>query len=276
MKMLTERRWQNLVAMLLLLLAPVGVTAAPVTVEHPWAGKKVGYIGDSVSDPRNGASEKKYWNYLEEWLGVTPFVYAVSGRQWNDVLRQADKLKQEHGDDLDAIVIFMGTNDYNNAVPLGRWFDEKAEPVEYGHRYEKRPELRMRRSPSMDGSTFKGRINIALDSLKRSFPDKQIVLLTPIHRSGFYHSATNWQVPEDYANRCGEYLDAYIEAVREAGQVWAVPVVDISAVSGLFPLMDEYAKFYHDEQTDRLHPNDRGHERLAKTLMYQLLPIPLF
>lgn len=263
-------------AMCLSIIAAFSVCAATMVVEHPWAGKKVAYLGDSVTDPRNNGSKEKYWGFLQEWLGITPYVYAVSGRQWDDVPRQTGKLHQEHGDDVDAILIFMGTNDYNNAVPIGHWYDEEMATVDYGHRYSKRPESRMRRVPSMDSKTFKGRINIALDSLKRTYPDKQIVLLTPIHRSGFYHSDTNWQIPEDYANRCGEYLDAYVDAVKEAGRIWAVPVIDLSQLSGLYPLMDEYGKYFHDADTDRLHPNDAGHLRMAQTLMYQLLTLPVF
>ena len=76
--------------------------------------------------------------------GIKPFVYAVSGRQWDDIPRQANKLKEEHGDDFDAILIFMGTNDYNNAVPIGQWYEERLENVEYGHRYAKRTEQRIR------------------------------------------------------------------------------------------------------------------------------------
>ncbi|MCM1520753.1 MAG: SGNH/GDSL hydrolase family protein [Lachnoclostridium sp.] len=264
------------ITLIVISLLITSINASAVTIEHPWSGKKAAYLGDSVTDPRHKASNQKYWYWLEQWLGLTPYVYAVSGRQWNDVPRQVDKLRTEHGDDVDAILIFMGTNDYNNAVPLGRWYDETMEDVEYGHRYEKRPESRMHRTPSMDSDTFRGRINIALDSLKRTYPDKQIILLTPIHRSGFYANEKNWQVPEDYANRCGLYLDDYVEAVKEAGQVWAVPVIDLGAACGLYPLMDEYAKYFNDAETDRLHPNTEGHRRMAQTLMQQLLLYPIF
>lgn len=249
-------------------------SVAQQALTHPWQGKRVAYFGDSITDPRNKASKKKYWSFLQEWLGINPYVYGVSGRQWNDIPRQADKLKTEHGDDFDAIMIFMGTNDYNNAVPIGRWFDEKLEKTEYGHGYVKRTESRMRRHPSMDAATYRGRINIALDSLKRTFPTKQIVLLTPIHRAGFYANDKNWQCTEDYANRCGEYLDAYVEAVKEAGNIWAVPVIDLNASCGLFPMMDEHAQYFNKADTDRLHPNDKGHERMARTIMYQLLALP--
>ena len=248
--------------------------AAQTMLAHPWQGKRVAYFGDSITDPRNSGSKKKYWGYLQDWLGITPFAYGVSGRQWNDIPRQTDKLKAEHGDDFDAIMIFIGTNDYNNAVPLGRWYDERMEKVEYGHGYVKRTEDRMRRHPSMDAATYRGRINIALDSLKRTFSTKQIVLLTPIHRAGFYANDKNWQCTEDYANRCGEYLDAYVEAVKEAGNIWAVPVIDLNAACGLYPMADAHAQYFHKADTDRLHPNDRGHERMARTLMYQLLALP--
>jgi lysophospholipase L1-like esterase len=100
---------------------------------HPWTGKRVAYFGDSITDPRNKGSRRKYWGFLQEWLGITPWVYAVSGRQWDDIHRQADKLYTEHGDSADAILIFMGTNDYNNGVPLGEWYEVKKEQVMYGH-----------------------------------------------------------------------------------------------------------------------------------------------
>ena len=46
-------------------------------VRHPWAGKRVGYIGDSITDPKNNSNDirQKYWAYLQQWLGITPYVY---------------------------------------------------------------------------------------------------------------------------------------------------------------------------------------------------------
>lgn len=264
---------KNIITIILSLII-IMPAAAQQAFTHPWQGKRVAYLGDSITDPRNKAAKKKYWNWLQDWLGITPYVYAVSGRQWNDIPRQATQLKQEHGDDVDAILVFVGTNDYNNAVPLGRWWDERMESVEYGHGYVKRKEDRMRRIPVMDKDTYRGRINIALDSLKRIYPTKQIVLLTPIHRAGFYANDKNWQCAEDYANRCGEYLDAYVKATCEAGGVWAVPVVDLYSLCGLMPMLDEHAQYFNRADTDRLHPNDSGHERIAQTLMYQLMMLP--
>ena len=264
---------RRMVAVTLLLLMAVQVLPQSL-IHHPWQGKRVAYFGDSITDPRNSGSKKKYWGFLNDWLQITPYVYGVSGRQWNDIPRQTDKLLQEHGQDVDAILIFCGTNDYNNGVPIGQWWDERVTEVMYGHGQPKQMVTRRQRTPSMDPTTLKGRINIALDSLKRTFRTKQTVLLTPIHRSDFHANEKNWQCDESYTNQCGEYIDAYIEAVKEAGNVWSVPVLDWNASSGLFPLIKEHAQYFKDGETDLLHPNDEGHQRMARTLMYQLLALP--
>ena len=279
--MTQRKKYTVAVALMALLLQftlfPINVSAQETfMVKHPWAGKKVAYFGDSITDPRNKASKNKYWSFLEQWLGITPYVYAVSGRQWNDIPRQADQLMEQHGDTVDAILILMGTNDYNNGVPLGKWYDEKDEEVMYGHGQVKKMTMRKRQYLCMDNDTYRGRINIALKKVKQMYPTKQIIVMTPIHRQNFHANEKNWQCSEDYTNQCGEYLQAYIDATKEVANVWAVPVIDMNSLCGLYPMLDEYAQFFRDAETDRLHPNDLGHERMARVLMYQLLAQPIF
>lgn len=242
---------------------------------HPWQGKRVGYLGDSITDPNcYGDKIKKYWDFLQEWLGITPYVYGISGRQWNDVPRQAEQLKKEHGGEVDAIVILMGTNDFNDGVPIGEWFTETEEQVMAARGQTQKLETRKKRTPIMDGSTYKGRINIGINRLKQLFPDKQIVLLTPLHRSLANFGETNVQPDENYQNSCGEYVDAYVQAVKEAGNVWGVPVIDFNAVTGLNPMVEEQLIYFYDAGYDRLHPSAKGQIRMARTLMYQLLALP--
>ena len=86
-------------------------------VKHPWAGKRVGFIGDSITDPNcYGNNIKKFWDFLKEWLDITPYVYGISGKQWDDADDQADKLKAEHGNEVDAILVFLGTKDRKSVV----------------------------------------------------------------------------------------------------------------------------------------------------------------
>ena len=244
---------------------------------HPWRGKKVAYIGDSITDPNNRGSKKKYWQYLQEWLGIEYFVPAKSGRQWNDVARQEQLLQEKWGQDVDAIFIFLGTNDYNHDVALGEWYTISEEKVMRAtHGKEKELETVKHRVPNMDENTFRGRINKALSQLKKDYPDKQIVLITPIHRAGFFPNDKNWQPEECYSNALGNFVDEYIAAVKEAGQVWAMPVIDMAALSALYPLEDAHGKYFANPAADRLHPNDLGHERMAKVIAAQLMAIPVF
>ena len=252
----------------------IGEGLGKVTILHPWAGKRVAYLGDSITDPRVKAAKKKYWEWLQEWLGITPWVYAISGRQWNDIPRQARQLHEEHGDSVDAILIFVGTNDFNDSVPIGEWFTIDEQETWAARHEQKTLQRRRHRTPVMTDETYRGRINKALSTVKALYPTKQIVLLTPIHRGYFGPNDKNVQPTEDFANKCGEFVDAYVESVKQAGNIWAVPVIDWNASCGLYPLLDEHKQYFANPATDQLHPNDKGHVRMALTLMYQLLTLP--
>ena len=64
-----------------LLMASVVSASAQHTFTHPWAGKRVAWLGDSVTDPAATGIKDKYWTFLAQWLGIKPLVYAVNGRQ---------------------------------------------------------------------------------------------------------------------------------------------------------------------------------------------------
>ena len=65
-----------------------------------------------------------------------------------------------------------------------------------------------------------------------------------------------------------------IKVYQEIGNVWAVPVIDLNSICGLYPVMDEHAPYFRSSENDRLHPNSDGQYRMAKALMYQLLAHP--
>ena len=72
-----------------------------VDTTHPWYGARVGIIGDSISDPRVANGPEKYYWFMAREIGIIPCVVATNGREWNDVIRQANNLKSEYGDDID-------------------------------------------------------------------------------------------------------------------------------------------------------------------------------
>lgn len=176
-------------------------------------------------------------------------------------------MKSDGAEKIDAIMIFAGTNDYNGSVPIGQWYkyEEAEAPIANG-----KTQIRKRRIHIMDSSTFKGRINAAMAYIKENFPDKQIILITPIHRGFAKFGEGNVQPDESFPNRIGEYIDSYVDAVKEAGNVWAVPVIDLNSLSGLFPNTPSHAQYFHKKDTDLLHPNAKGHEKMASAIAYAL------
>ena len=61
----------------------------------------------------------------------------------------------------------------------------------------------------------------------------------------------------------------------ETGNVWGVSVIDLNAVTGLNPMVEEQLVYFYDAGYDRLHPNTKGQIRMARTLMHQLLTLPV-
>lgn len=239
-------------------------------MNEQWIGKKVAFLGDSITDRNHIGTSGNYWEYLAGSCGIVPLVYGINGNSWQHVIPQAEKLLAEHGADVDAIFVFMGTNDYNNSVPLGVWYDLREEETDC-HGVMK---MKMRRHFNTSGSTVRGRINAAMEFLKRHFPLQQIVLLTPIHRAFARFSDTNVQPEETFPNELDRYFEDYVGCIREAGDIWSVPVIDLYSDSGLFPVFDEYARYFHLPESDRLHPNAAGHRRIAETIRCRIQTLP--
>lgn len=237
-----------------------------------WKGKTVAFLGDSITDPRQ--ANAIYWQFLEKSMGIEAHVYAVSGYRWSHMLGLAEKMKAADGDNVDAILLFAGTNDYNGGVPIGEWWSVTNETTTYSGPVS----LTMpRRYPNFDPNTMRGRINATLHYLKTNWPDAQIVLMTPLHRAFATFGEKSSQPPESFPNRNGVYLEAYVQVIREAADIWSVPLVDLYRESGLLPTEEVYAKcFRYRGGTDMLHPNSEGHRRLAELIRLKLLSLPLY
>ncbi|WP_243345366.1 SGNH/GDSL hydrolase family protein [Parabacteroides sp. FAFU027] len=248
----------------------IEVTAGEKTLQSQWKGKRVAFLGDSMTDKRRVGTTYLYWEYLTELLGIEPSVYGISGNQWDGIYKQTLKLHDEKGAAVDAILIFAGTNDFNHGIPMGEFFSETTKKTNHNGNQV----TRKYRIPIMNDSTFCGRINKVMSYLKTTYPQQQIVIMTPIHRGYAKFSEKNVQPDENFANGQGLYIDAYVNALKQAASYWAVPLIDLYSLSGLYPMSDAHAQYFHDKDTDMLHPNAAGDYRLAKTIQYQLLALP--
>ena len=72
------------------------------------------------------------------------------------------------------------------------------------------------------------------------------------------------------------YKEGIEMCIRDrAGNLWGLPVIDFNSVTGMNPMIEEQLIYFYDSGFDRLHPNTKGQERMARTLMYQLLALPI-
>ena len=215
----------------------------PVSVARPslWRGRRVAFLGDSITDARHIGCTSNYWNFLERDMGIVPLVYGINGHQFKHLLGQAEKLYAAHSNAVDEIVVFAGTNDFNSNVPLGDWADGE--------------------------KSFRGRIAAVMDYCESRFPGVTVWLLTPIHRGYATFGANNVQPDETYANTAGLWISDYVDVVKEAAAKWgSARLIDLYAESGLYPLDAAQAKFFHNARTDMLHPNTAGHARMAQVI----------
>lgn len=161
----------------------------------------------------------------------------------------------------------------DNTRPVGEWFDISQEEVVTIKNSDGSPKVvqkRKKRTFNTDPETFCGGINVVLSFLKHKYADKQIVLMTPIHRAFATFGNENIQYDEMYSNNIGLFIDDYVEKIREASSVWATEIIDLYSSGGLFPLFDEGAHYFSNAETDRLHPGTDGHRRIADVIKSKL------
>lgn len=208
------------------------------------AGKKIAFLGDSITEGCGTSSlEHVFWNVLGQKTGAQVYGYGIGGTRIapqrvpsepqfdQDFISRVDSMIP----DADVVVVFGGTNDFGHGdAPFGTRSDRTAE-------------------------TFCGALHVLLTKLCERYPAAQLVLMTPTHRLGEDDSVLN----ERGVRRCGS-LRTYVQAIRDAAEDFAVPVLDLFRVSGIQPSVPVLRETY---MPDGLHPNDAGHAIIADKLI---------
>lgn len=237
------------------------LTGTMLCAQNRWNSKRVAIIGDSISDSTRVGTTRCWWEYLTDSLNLKTTCYAKNGATIQNMQGQVDRMLTEEKR-WDLIILFGGTNDFNGNVPLGDLFIEKTEST---NKNGETVELK-HRAFNTDNNTFCGRLNNLLSKLKEQCPDARLLMLTPVHRGFAQFGNRNVQPDELWANTLGLYLDDYIAILQQASRAWAIPLVDTNVESGLLPMYPSYDNYIHKVDTDRLHPNANGHQRIEKAV----------
>ncbi len=206
-------------------------------------GKRIAFLGDSITEGVGASTEdKKYVEVFRRNCGLQcAYNYGISGTR---IARQKNPSENPNYDkdfmsrvgdmngDVDAVVVFGGSNDFGHGdAPLGAMGDQS----EY---------------------SFYGGCAILMKSLIKKYPNIPIVFLTPMHRAD-----ENTPVNEIGLKRAP--LCDYVRALKKTAEAFSLPVLDLYAAGGMMPVIGEQNELYF---TDGLHPNDAGHEKLARML----------
>lgn len=200
-------------------------------------GKKIGFLGDSIT--YGLSATKPYPIVIQEKTACVSVNYGISGNS----LAKAGSNGQENAqtnpmciryanmsDDLDYIVVFGGSNDYDYQIPLG---NENSTNIE----------------------EFNGALNTLITGLIEKYPGKPLLFLTPLYRT--LNLETGYK-----------FMD-YVNAIKSRCAYYSIPCFNLTDNSTIKSLIDTINQKYYANQ-DRLHPNDDGHKILARIIQHHL------
>lgn len=211
-------------------------------------GLKINFLGDSITQGlRTKNKEAIYPAVLKREAKLKEARnYGISGTRIALQKGTSERPKDDYedvnsfcerfdrmDDDADVVIVFGGTNDYGHGdARLGGFSD---------------------RTPD----TFYGACHYLFRGLIKKYLGKTIVIMTPLHRLKETRN-NGTQKTEGYGT-----LREYVNIIREVAEYYSLPVLDLYAVSGLQPEIEEIREKYIP---DGLHPNEDGHAVIAHKL----------
>ena len=203
-------------------------------------GKTINVLGDSITEGA-GASDlsHRYTSVMERLFSVRVNNYGLGGTR---IARQNPYTEDQYDQDFclrvrtmdpdaDGVVVFGGVNDYGHGnAPMGTMADRTPE-------------------------TFYGACHDLMHYLLATYTGKPILICTPLR----CHGETN---PKNAVTDPRTLAD-YRNVIQEVAFYYALPVLDLYAVSGMQP---ELPFIREQLLPDGLHPSDRGHAILARKI----------
>ena len=205
--------------------------------------KKINFLGDSITEGHGtSAKDKIYWSLIGKNEGATVRGYGIGGTRFAKQTKPSENplfdldfctRAVEMDPDADIVVIFGGTNDYGHGdAPIGTPADRT-------------------------NDTFYGACHQLFTTLIERYPQAVIAVMTPLHRTGD-------DIPH-LGNRIADTVTLldYVRIIREVAEIYSLPVLDLYASSGICPSVTCHREAF---VPDGLHPNDAGHEIIARKL----------
>lgn len=209
-------------------------------------GKSICFLGDSITEGHSveDIPNNRFDNVLKRLCGLKAvYNYGVGGTRiahqfqpsetprWdlNFCARARDMEKS-----ADIIVVYGGVNDYfHGDAPFGQMGDTTR-------------------------GTFCGAVDSLIRLLKETYPQAQLVFLTPAHCKGDANPSTS-----TFKHILGLPLKEYVDVITKTAESYGIPVLNMFEKLGIDPNDPEECARYTAEG---LHFNDAGHAIIASTL----------
>ncbi len=206
-------------------------------------GKKINFLGDSSTEGHGTSGKSKiYWSLIGQREGATVRGYGIGGTRFAKQTKPSENplfdldfcaRAVEMAPDADIVVVFGGTNDFGHGdAPIGTPADRT-------------------------NDTFYGACHQLFSTLIERYPQAVIAVMTPLHRNNEDNPCGDRK-----PNAVGKLLD-YVRIIREVAELYSLPVLDLFAASGIYPKLACHREPF---MPDGLHPNDAGHEIIARKL----------
>lgn len=208
--------------------------------------KSIVFLGDSITEGTGTSDPSRiYWNVVAKRTGSVCHGYGIGGTR---IARQRVPSQETRWDrhfgsrvdamipDVDIVVVFGGTNDFGHGdAPLGAFADRTEQ-------------------------SFFGAFHVLLQKLIEKYPSAQQLVMTPLHRL----NEDDNPFKNELAYADGKTLEEYVDAIIRVAAYYGILVLDLFRTSGMQPRMPFLQERY---MPDGLHPNDAGHELIARRLI---------
>jgi len=195
-----------------------------------WRGKKVNFIGDSITAGLFVGATLAYPTNVSKILHLKQANnFGVSASCISKYVGKTDSLLERltslnNGADLN--VVFGGANDYRTGIPIGT-------------------------ISSVNEFEFYGALKALVSGILTQDPTARLCFITP-----FVDNETVFNI--DYVNLAGHKLVDYVNAIKAVCERYSIPVYDNYSKSGINAITQS------TYTSDGLHPNVLGHQYLAK------------
>ncbi|RDY23938.1 SGNH/GDSL hydrolase family protein [Romboutsia maritimum] len=205
---------------------------------NKWSNKSWVTLGDSITRANGYQSIIKpilgFSNIDNQGINGQTMAYQNKNKSTYTMGKNIDYNK------YDLVTIFSGTNDFRYNKKLGS--------------------IKPLGSKNFDKNTFTGSYQLLIEYILSSNPNIDLVLITPIQRNRDGYNV-------NFRNKVDSKLIDYVNTIRELGNMYSVPVLDLYSESGITEkTMDTFTR-------DGLHPNDVGYKRISEKIYRFLLNI---